>query len=79
MICSPFVSPWRLAAAVLLLIAGPPSAADPPRVRELRTQRIGDTTYFHVRFDAPPKLRLPQVEQQPASDLQRWKLALLPR
>lgn len=73
------VPPWRLAAAVLLLAASPLAAADPPGVRELRTQQVGDTTYFHVRFDAPPKLRLPQVEQTPASDLQRWKLALLPR
>ena len=44
-----------------------------------RTQQAGDTTYFHVRFDHPPKLRLPRVEQSPATDLQRYMLAQLPR
>jgi hypothetical protein len=32
------------------------AAAGPPSVRELRTQKIGDTTYFHVAFAAPPNL-----------------------
>ena len=28
-------------------------AADAPRVRDLRTQRVGDTTFFHVHFEPP--------------------------
>ncbi len=78
MIRSPSAAPCSIPAVVLLLAASP-LLADAPRVRDLRTQRVGDTTYFHVRFDAPPKLRPPSVEQSPASDLQRWKLAQLPR
>jgi hypothetical protein len=68
-----------MSIAVLLFAAGPLSAGDPPRVRELRVQQVGDTTYFHVRFDTPPKLRPSAVEQVSASDLQRWRLAQLPQ
>src|SRR4051794_11019825 len=35
------------------LSTGALRGADDPRVQELRTQRVGDTTYFHVRFATP--------------------------
>lgn len=38
--------------ALLALPAGPVAAA-PPSVRLLRTQQVGDVTYFHVRIEAP--------------------------
>jgi hypothetical protein len=31
-------------------------AAKPPTVRELRVQKVGDATYFHVRFEMPRDL-----------------------
>lgn len=31
-------------------------AADAPPIRELRTQKVGDTIYFHVAFGSPPNL-----------------------
>lgn len=79
MIRSPSASPCWMPITVLLLAAGPLFTGDVPRVRELRVQQVGDTTYFHVRFDAPPKLRLSAVEQVAASDLQRWRVAQLPQ
>jgi hypothetical protein len=38
------------------LQAGPLSAAEPPKVRTLRTQQVGDTVYFQVRFEPPASL-----------------------
>jgi hypothetical protein len=48
----------RLALLTLVLPAllAPARAADPPKVRELRTQKVGETTYFHVSLDPPPRL-----------------------
>src|SRR5947209_18680892 len=53
----------RASLALLLLIGGSTSvrAADPPRLRELRTQRVGETTYFHVGFEQPANLAVPQL------------------
>jgi hypothetical protein len=56
----------RMPPRCLVSVAGPvvlgllaPSvgrAAAPPAVRQLRTQQVGDVTYFHVRLDAPHRL-----------------------
>ncbi len=54
-------------------------ADDPPKVRELRTQRIGDTTYFHVRFERPANMAWPALAAGPYSEGERRKLAQLPR
>jgi len=36
--------------------------ADPPRVVEWKTQKVGDTTYFTVRFSKPADLALPDIQ-----------------
>jgi hypothetical protein len=52
-------SSLSLAPLALLLLnePGAVAAAEAPRLRELRTQRVGDTIFFHVRFDQPADLR----------------------
>jgi hypothetical protein len=58
----------RLSSAVLIAVACTPlSAADAPKVRSLRVQKVDQTTYFHVHFDNPADLRLP-----PALDQFNW-------
>jgi CubicO group peptidase (beta-lactamase class C family) len=43
-------------AALLLGFAAQPFlGAEPPKVREPRTQRVGDPAHFHVGFDGPAK------------------------
>jgi hypothetical protein len=37
----------------LSLLSPAARAAKPPEVRELRVQKVGDTVYFHVRFETP--------------------------
>src|SRR5688572_11796586 len=49
------------AAFVFLLVASPSFAADPPKVKSLRTQKVDQTTYFHVRFENPSDLRMPTL------------------
>jgi hypothetical protein len=46
---------------VLLSVLSPsgPAAADPPVVRELRVQTVGDVTYFQVRLTAPGDMDAP--------------------
>jgi hypothetical protein len=68
------------AAVVASLSASPLLAADPPRVRELRTQQGGDTTYFHVRFDNPTDMGLPRLDAaRLATEAWRRDLARLPQ
>ena len=55
------------------------AAEGTPRVRILHTQRSGDTTYFHVRFDAPGDMRVPAIQPGPYGEWERRRLALLPR
>src|SRR5436309_2084234 len=38
------------------LEVGALQAGEAPRVRELRTQRVGETVYFHVRLEPPADL-----------------------
>jgi hypothetical protein len=42
-----------LSAAVLFAISASAIAAEPPQLRELRTQTVNGVTYFRVRFDRP--------------------------
>jgi hypothetical protein len=53
--------------------------AEEPRIRELRTQKIGDTIYFHVCFDPPGDLRAPSLGQEPDSEFELRLLARMPR
>ena len=73
---------WWPGLLATLLTAGAPAmvgATGTPTVRQLRTQRVGDAAYFHVRFDAPADMRVPRIEQWKGSDLQRRMLARLPQ
>jgi len=45
-----------------VISVGPLPAADAPKLRELRTQKVGDATYFHVGFDAPEGLDVPRIQ-----------------
>src|SRR5262245_57263994 len=70
-----------LSSAVLTLfaVATDARADDPPKVRELRTQQVGGTLYFHVRFEPPPKMSLPALIAGPYSEAERRKLAQVPQ
>src|SRR5689334_9350719 len=59
----PVVASATLAVALLGFPAGA-SRADAPAVQEWRTQRVGRTTYFRVRFRPPAGLRLPQLGER---------------
>src|SRR5437016_14345982 len=51
------MKPHRLALLLLALPLLPRAqAAPPPKVDELRIQKVGDVTYFHVRFETPRHL-----------------------
>lgn len=41
---------------VLFVLPAFASAADAPEVREFRTQKIGDVTYFHIRLETPRRM-----------------------
>jgi hypothetical protein len=49
------MSPVLSCLVGVLLTAGA-RAGEAPHVRELRTQRVGDSLYFHVRFERPADL-----------------------
>jgi hypothetical protein len=51
-----------LAPLLLTICILPAPAADPVAVRELRIQKVGDVTYFHVRFAEPR--RMPPADRQ---------------
>jgi hypothetical protein len=56
-----------LSTAGLLALASQTSAAEPPRLRELRTQTVNGVTYFQARFDRPAGLRWPAgIQDAPA-------------
>src|SRR5579859_3252622 len=42
--------------AFLGLMHAPLGAAPPPAVRELRVQKVGDITYFHVQLATPQRM-----------------------
>jgi hypothetical protein len=69
-----------LGIAWLGLCLAPLSAAEPPRVRELRTQKVDGTTYFQVRLDRPADLGLPAFDTgKPFSEADRRKFARFPQ
>ena len=56
------------------------SAAEPPRVLELRTQKVEGITYFHLRLEQPADFRLPTFDTgKPFSESDRRKFARMPR
>ena len=58
-----------LTLPVVLGLASPTSAAEAPPVRELRVQKVGDVTYFHVRFETPRRM----FSEDPANN--RWNVS----
>jgi hypothetical protein len=69
-----------LSAVRVALGTGCLSAGEPPRVLELRTQKVEGTTYFHARLEQPVDLRLPTFDpSKPFSESDRRKFARLPR
>jgi hypothetical protein len=44
------------AGLVVPLVCAGRLGADPPKVQQLRIQKVGDTTYFHVRLENPADL-----------------------
>src|SRR6185437_2334305 len=78
-----FMNRWPitiLSVAGIALSTGYLSAGEPPRVLELRTQKVEATTYFHVRLEQPADLRLPSFDtSKPFSESDRRKFARLPR
>jgi hypothetical protein len=69
-----------LGVAGISLWASCLAAAEPPRVRELRTQTVRGITYFQVRLDRPADLRLPTFDTgKPFAEADRRKFATLPR
>lgn len=73
----------RLKLALLLLVAINWSTnwvrADAPQVRLLDMQQVGDTNYFHVRFDVPDDMLKPNILPGPYGEWERRRLALTPR
>jgi hypothetical protein len=61
--CRPALGSVTLSVALLGTSAGP-ALAGGPAVQELRTQRVGNTTYFQVRFQPPDDLRLPRFDER---------------
>src|SRR6266852_1110817 len=52
-------------SALLVLLVGmgtPPATAQLPRIRELRMQQVGTTTYFHVGFERPGHLAVTNLQ-----------------
>jgi len=71
-----------LIAVALLLAIVPYASADPPRVKSLQTQRVGDVTYFNAVIEAPADLDLPSVSHTMLQEPDEWlrrRLASLPR
>jgi hypothetical protein len=69
-----------LSVAGIALCTSYLSAEEPPRVLELRTQKVEATTYFHVRLEQPADLRLPTFDtSKPFTESDRRKFARLPR
>jgi hypothetical protein len=65
------ILPWTWTAAL--------RAADAPKVREFRIQKVGNRLYFHVRLDAPADLIPPRLESGTLNEVQRRQLGWLPR
>ena len=62
------------------LCLAPVAAAEPPRILELRTQKVEGITYFQLRLDRPADLGLPAFDTgKPFSDADQRKFARFPR
>ena len=68
-----------LSCFAVLLVAPAVHADGPPAVTELRTQRMGSVTYFHVRFERPEDLALGEMSAGPYGEADRRKLAQRPQ
>lgn len=68
-------------AAVVILAAHGRAADEPVRVLELRTQTVGDTTYFQARLQAPPDMldAIAIGDRLAGTDGERRLVAGLPR
>ncbi|HEX4592539.1 MAG TPA: hypothetical protein VH120_21600 [Gemmataceae bacterium] len=53
-----------LTAAVIFGFGHTSPAAQPPQLRELRTQTVNGITYFQARFDRPADLSIPSVNRR---------------
>src|SRR5262245_28486498 len=65
-------------AIASLMLAGASRADRPPPVLQLRVQRVGETTYFHVRFVVPAELQAFAISPGPYSGAARRRLAQTP-
>ncbi len=54
-------------------------AAEDLRIRELRTQKIGGTVYFHACFESPAEMRTASLDKPSANEYQRRMLARMPQ
>lgn len=70
----------RIAVLVsVFFCSGRLQADEPPQVLDLRTQQIGETTYFHVRLKTPADLDSPPLQAGPYNEWQRRQLAHVPQ
>src|SRR5262249_24039198 len=53
--------------------------AEPPQIRLLRVQQVGDNNYFQVRFDVPGDMHRAEILPGPYGEHERRQLALTPR
>jgi Leucine-rich repeat (LRR) protein len=65
-----------ITVAVLFFPVG--GKADEPEIRELRTQQVGEMTYFHVRLRPPADLEAFRDEPGAPTEVRRRALARLP-
>ncbi|MCI0380404.1 MAG: hypothetical protein L0215_22695, partial [Gemmataceae bacterium] len=65
--------------SLTMLCLGTPAFAEAPAVRELRVQRAGETTYFHVVFDEPVGMAAMRIAPGPYPLVERRGLGLLPQ
>jgi hypothetical protein len=63
-----------LVLPAVLGLAWPALAAEAPSLRDLRTQKIGGVTYFHVRFETP-KGYLPEAPGPDRWNARSWSVA----
>ena len=69
-----------LTLIVIALFAQHLLAAEAPRIRDVRMQKVDDVIYFHLRLEPPGDLHLPVFDSsKPFSEADRRKFARLPR
>src|SRR5687767_9352384 len=71
---------YRVPALLAVAFLGAGAAnADAPRLLKLRTQKVDDTTFFHVRFHAPPGFSFTFIDWLERYRTLHPKLTRLPR